>query len=197
MKRSCEAELKETAEQLHMWYQSGYWPLFGAAVALLMPQLFTVWLAFKQAKSAFGYEVRFHEVVFVEKQLEEFYNPLFALLEANEEVFKKFGPPSFPEEHIEREAAAAMWREMRDQFVLVNNRKISELITEKSHLVSEEENFLDYLRLKMHIDAYEAFQAVRSEKYSRFQFPKGINALVSLRREKLRKKLGSIKKDNN
>jgi 3-methyladenine DNA glycosylase Tag len=122
--------------------------------------------------------------------LAEFYDPLIALLSENREVFAQFGPGKIAKlDDVDATVAAEVWSKMQSDLIVPNNEKISDIIQTKSHLVSQEDDFHPYLRLKLHIDSYAVFREVRSEVHDNFRFPNGIEERVRSQRQNQIKKL--------
>lgn len=133
------------------------------------------------------------KIELISAQLEQFYNPIIALLSENRVVFENLGPVSFPvDDGIRAEAAAEFWEKIRDQFVLPNNAKISDIIQSKSHLISKSDKLDQYMKLKLHIDAYFVFQDVVVERYAEFTFPSGIEGLAKIHRSRLIDELDKV-----
>lgn len=171
------------------WYQAGDWPLIGAVITLAVTNSVAIFIALYQQRASRKSSEDFSRRAAIEKRLEEFYNPLIALLSENREVLSSFGPSKIARlDGVDAEVAAEVWREMKLKFIAPNNERISSIIQSKSHLISEEDNFQRYLRLKLHIDSYSVFLEVGSESHSSFQFPIGIEESVSaFRAEQIRK----------
>ncbi|KII18036.1 hypothetical protein [Phaeobacter sp. S60] len=170
------------------WYQSGDWPLIGAIGTLAISNAVAIFIALYQQRVTRKSSEDFALRSTIEKRLEEFYNPLLALLSENREVFSKFGPSRIAGlESGDAVVAAEVWKEMKLGVIVQNNEKISSIIQSKSHLLSEGDDFEQYLRLKLHIDSYSIFLKVGSEVHEQFRFPIGIEDRVSkFRTEQIR-----------
>lgn len=171
------------------WYQSGDWPLIGAITTLAISNTVAIFIALYQQRASRRSSEDFARRSTIEKRLEEFYDPLMALLSENREVFSKFGPSRIAQlDSVDATVAAEVWNEMKLGFVIPNNDKISSIIQSKSHLLAEGDNFEEYLRLKLHIDSYSVFLKVGSEVHESFRFPTGIEDRVSrIRAEQIEK----------
>nr|WP_319949070.1 hypothetical protein [uncultured Shimia sp.] len=162
------------------WYQSGDWPLIGAIGTLAVSNAVAIFLALYQQRASRKASEDFSRRSTIEKRLEEFYDPLMALLSENREVFSKFGPSRIAKlDGVDATVAAEVWNEMKLGFIVPNNERISSIIQSKSHLISEGDDFEEYLRLKLHIDSYSVFLKVGSEVHESFRFPTGIEKRVS------------------
>jgi hypothetical protein len=109
--------------------------------------------------------------------LNDFYNPLLALLEINGEIFAKTGPRTFPDEYHEREAAALIWKEMKKK-LLENNREIELILKAKTHLIYKSDTLDAYKALLIHVAMYETFQTIETDRYAGFQFPQEVKAHI-------------------
>lgn len=170
------------------WYESGNWPLLGAIATLIVSNLVSIGTIVYQQKSSRKHAVALKNIDYINAQLEGFYNPLQSLLMENQIAFRELGPATFSQHSIDdgdAEAAAKFWIEIRDNFIIPNNTRISEIIRMKSHLISGRDSLENYMRLKIHIDAYAAFQKSGSERYSGFTFPVGIEDHVTKHRNYL------------
>jgi hypothetical protein len=145
----------------------------GSVVVIVITNCLSVGLVYLQSHRSFGALLKQRKIEFLSSSLNQFYNPLIALLHVNGEIFAKVGPSSFPEPHHEREAAAAVWAEMRKN-ILENNHEIEMIIRTKIHLISEADSFECCNELLLHVAMYEAFQKLPTDRYSGFQFPKAI-----------------------
>lgn len=162
------------------WYQSGDWPLIGAIVTLAVSNAVAIFIALYQQRASRKASEDFTRRSTIEKRLEEFYDPLMALLSENREVFSKFGPSRVAKlDGVDATVAAEVWNEMKLGFIVPNNERISSIIQSKSHLISEGDDFGEYLRLKLHIDSYSVFLKVGSEVHESFRFPAEIENRVS------------------
>jgi hypothetical protein len=162
------------------WYQSGDWPLIGAIGTLAVSNAVAIFLALYQQRASRKASEDFSRRSTIEKRLEEFYDPLMALLSENREVFSKFGPSRIAKlDGVDATVAAEVWNEMKLGVIVPNNERISSIIQSKSHLISEGDDFEEYLRLKLHIDSYSVFLKVGSEVHESFRFPTGIEERVS------------------
>ena len=127
------------------------------------------------------------------KQLSEFYDPLFTLLSANNETFKKIGPGSearksekFPEEET-----AEVWSKLVETVILPNNLKAINIIEKKLHLISPEDDIGKYINFSTHAYAYDIFRKDAYEAYRLFAYPKGILEHVEKMRDKVLKQVHS------
>lgn len=170
------------------WYQSGDWPLIGAIATLAISNAVAIFIALYQQRVSRKSSEDFARRFTIEKRLEEFYDPLMALLSENREVFSRFGPGRIAKlDGADATVAAEVWSEMKLGFIIPNNEMISSIIQSKSHLLSEGDSFEEYLRLKLHIDSYSVFLKVGSEVHENFRFPAGIeNRVARFRAEQIR-----------
>ena len=73
------------------------------------------------------------------KQLTEFYDPIYTLLSANQEVFERIGPTSEARrsEQFNDEETAEVWQKLSIEVIVPNNLKVSEIIQQKLHLLAD------------------------------------------------------------
>jgi hypothetical protein len=100
----------------------------------------------------------------------------------NSYIFTKTGPQSFPEKEVYREIAGRVWRETK-KIILDNNKKIEDILNNKSHLIHETDSLKSYNDLLIHVTMYETFQTIESDRYSDFQFPVDIRDHLEAKRE--------------
>lgn len=150
------------------WYEKGNWPLFGSVLTVLITNLIAVSVVYLTANRTLQGLLKQKKLERVTASLNEFYNPLKALLEANRVIFSKTGPRSWPTEHIEREAAALVWTETKLK-ILENNKAIELILQTKTHLIDESDSLEKYADMLVHVTMYEAFQKVGTDLYAKFQ----------------------------
>jgi hypothetical protein len=167
------------------WYEEGLWPIAGSVVAIIVSNGIAILIVYLQANRSLSSLLRQRQIEEFAASLNQFYDPLNALLDMNGEIFRKTGPPSFPEDHIEREAAAKVWEQTKAK-ILINNKQIEDLLREKSHLMHATDNFDNYKGLLLHVAMYETFQATPTDRYTNFRFP---DTIVDHVREKRRRTL--------
>lgn len=179
------------------WYEVGIWPLAGSVAAIVIANVVAVLIVYLNSAASMKVVLRERKIESLSSSLGEFYDPLLSLVDINHEVFQKTGPPSFPAEYIEREAAALVWKETKRR-ILMNNEQIEKILTTKSHLMRASDSMKNYHALLIHVAMYDTFQRVQSDRYSGFQFPKGIREHLESNRKEvlsdLRKAVGSDRK---
>lgn len=163
------------------WYERGLWPLVGAVAALMLTNAVAVGVVYLQAARSFNVVLRQRRIERLTASLNDFYNPLLALLDINREVFLQTGPPSFPEEDPARSAAAAVWRETKKK-ILANNLQIEAILRTKTHLIQGPDSLDQYHQLLVHVAMYETFQMVETDLYARFLFPADVRSHVETQR---------------
>ena len=155
------------------WYERGWWPLAGAVAALIITNAVSVRVVYVQAAKSFNAVLRQRKIELLSAALNEFYNPLLALIDINGEIFAKTGPQSFPKEEPGRSAAGLVWKETKKK-VLANNGDIERILRTKSHLLQGADSLEAYHPLLVHVAMYETFQTVATDLYKNFFFPAGI-----------------------
>lgn len=72
-------------------------------------------------------------VDYLEKQLAEFYSPLYSLLKINEEIIKTHWDVN-KKEHTHK-VSDEIWLELRDKTLMPNNIRIMEILKKNAHLI--------------------------------------------------------------
>lgn len=159
------------------WYEQGIWPVLGATLALIITNGITIGVVYLQSSRSFNALLRQRKIERYAASLNDFYNPLLALMDINKEIFEKTGPPSFPQDEISRNAAALVWKQTKKK-ILANNIDIEAILRTKTHLLGEADSFESYHRLLVHVAMYETFQQVETDLYRGFLFPADIRSHV-------------------
>jgi hypothetical protein len=175
------------------WYETGLWQNIGSFAAVLLTNIVAVLVVYLASHRAFSAMLKQRKIDQLNASLNEFYNPLYALLSSNRLIFQKTGPFSWPEDHIEREAAARVWQETKSK-ILANNQAIESLLRTKTHLIADYDSLDNYSGLLVHVAMYEAFQKVGTDLYRSFLFPTDIPAHVEAVRAKVIKEYKAIAK---
>lgn len=178
--QSSEA-LQLTPKEAKEWYEQGIWPLVGAVAALIVTNAVAVGVVYLQSSKSFKAVLKQRKIETLSASLNEFYNPLLALLDINKEIFDKTGPTSFPEAEPGRSAAALVWRETKKK-ILSNNAQIETVLRTKTHHIQGPDSLAEYHRLLIHVAMYETFQMVETDLYAAFQFPADIRSHVETQR---------------
>lgn len=174
-------ELQLTAKDEKSWYEKGPWPLVGASLAILVTNGIAVAAIYIQSSRSFNALLRQRKIDRLTASLNEFYNPLSALLDINKAIFDKTGPSSFPKDFGGRTAAASVWKETKKK-ILDNNVLIENILRNKTHLLEKSDSLASYHDLLVHVAMYETFQKVQTDIYKRFFFPSGISAHIQNKR---------------
>ncbi|MEG3087425.1 hypothetical protein [Sphingomonas sp. PB4P5] len=163
------------------WYEQGIWPVAGAALALIITNGITVGVVYLQSSRSFNALLRQRQIERYAASLNDFYNPLLALMDINKEIFEKTGPPSFPEDEVFRNAAGLVWKQTKKK-ILANNIGIEAILRTKTHLLGESDSLDSYHRLLVHVAMYETFQRVETDLYRSFLFPGDIRSHIVAQR---------------
>ncbi len=179
----------QSTEQLQLspkdeksWFERGPWPLIGTGLTLIITNGIAVGLIYLQSSRSFNALLRQRKIEHLSASLNEFYNPLLALLDINKEIFDQTGPSSFPRDEDGHTAAALVWKETKKK-ILTNNAQIETILRTKTHLLEEADSLDAYHRLLVHVAMYETFQKVQTDLYKRFFFPTDIRPHVVSKRE--------------
>ena len=159
------------------WYEQGIWPVAGATLALIITNSITVGVVYLQSSRSFNALLRQRKIERYAASLNDFYNPLLALMDMNKEIFEETGPPSFPQDEISRNAAGLVWKQTKKK-ILANNIEIETILRTKTHLLGETDSLESYQRLLVHVAMYETFQRVETDLYRAFLFPADIRSHV-------------------
>ena len=170
-------ELQITPQEQHEWYHQGPWPLIGSVGAVIISNCVAIVMVYLSSSRSFNAILKQRKIDFLSLCLNDFYNPLLALIEINQEIFSKIGPSSFPEEHLKREAAALVWKEMKKK-IIENNREIELLLRSKTHLIHKSDSLDGYNALFLHVAMYETFQEIETDQYACFLFPNDVKSHI-------------------
>lgn len=183
--------LQIAANEHKEWYQEGPWPLVGSVATILIANSVAISIVYLQSSRSFKALLRQRKIESLSVSLNDFYNPLLALIEINGEIFVKTGPRTFPEEHYQREAAALVWNEMRKKIV-ENNREIESILRTKTHLLHKSDSLDRYKALLLHVAMYETFQKIETDRYAGFLFPEEIKDHIVAARSCVLKEFHSL-----
>jgi hypothetical protein len=151
----------------------GYGPLMTAMATVVVTQAFSILAIYIQSRRHFFQQINMSKIDRLRKMSVEFYNPLLTYFKINEELFKKVGPPSFPLDGRQREAAAKVWQHFREE-VFKNNLRIRETLMLKSDLIHSSDSIENYLQLQLHILSYETFGKMPNDVHRKFFYPSKI-----------------------
>lgn len=175
------------------WFQQDNWPLVGAILVLLITNGLSLWRIVYQADKSLSSQLRLKRIEFISQQLSEFYNPIYSMMLSDKHIFNHFGPKSFPDDEIYRQTAGENWKLLKARVILPNNKLMSEILREKSHLISSDDDMSHYLDLNNHLNMYEIFSENPTELYKDYQFPPDILCHVEGERKKLVQLLNDLK----
>lgn len=128
------------------------------------------------------------------KQLTSFYDPIYALLAANKNIFDRIGPISAARQEGKFNDAetAELWTKLSSEVIVPNNTKICEIIEKNLHFMSDADDEALYLEFVTHAHAYKVFKQEAYEAYKLFLFPKELYCAVQRARAQVRSSLASI-----
>jgi hypothetical protein len=169
-------------------------PASVSLIALLVTNLVTLWKIRSDSMASLRREFSLAEWKALKDRLEQFYDPLIALLRINKELFTAFGPNTMRDEQDihTREERARVWKSVIDKSILPNNAKIRDLILSKSHLIDPPSSADEYMKLLTHIVSYEVFRNEPNAMHGQFMFPTSLPALAESQRSELIKKQSRI-----
>ncbi|TXI87189.1 MAG: hypothetical protein E6Q40_05360 [Cupriavidus sp.] len=163
------------------WYERGVWPLVGAGLTLAITNAIALYVVHLQATKTFRAALRQRKIDQLAASLQQFYNPLLALIDINGEIFAKTSMKSWPEDEAGREAASLIWNETKKK-VLANNAMIETILRTKTHHLAETDSLDTYHPLLIHVAMWETFQTVQTEIYKKFMFPAEIREHIVAQR---------------
>lgn len=173
------------------WYEQGIWPVVGAVVAVIISNGVTVLVVYLNAAKSFKALLRERKLALLSSSLNEFYNPLLALIDVNNEIYSETGPPSFPEDEISRSAAGEVWKEMKKK-ILGNNEQMESILKTKTHLMSSTDSLESYEALMTHVAMYEVQQRVPTDLYGKCTFPKDVRQHIVDKRTEVQSALDAL-----
>jgi hypothetical protein len=94
---------------------------------------------------------------------------------------------------MRRDAAGEVWSRIREKVVVPNNTHMQEILRDKSHLISAEDNLAAYFPLQNHLAMYEVFLENPTEIYDGFRYPPAILNHVENQRDSLLKVLKELR----
>jgi hypothetical protein len=172
-----------------------YIPAIVSLIVLFVTNLITLWKINLDSKSAIKRDLTVQEINRKREMLDSFYNPIFYLLKLNGELFKSLGPPSFPEEHYEREEAVLVWDKVVENAIVPNNRKICKIINKFCHFVDSEDLLENYFDFVKHAESYEVFRKDPNQLHTKFKYPNNFIDIIVSGRARVINKLINIEKD--
>lgn len=128
------------------------------------------------------------------ERLEYFYDPIFTTLSTNEDIFKNFGPKSFPDDDDLRNEASIVWNSMVEKIIIPNNKLISDTITSKSHLISKTDNLDQYLTFLKHAQSYAHFIEHPNSIHNKYKYDIDFISTVKARRDEIVYNLNELEK---
>ncbi len=188
--------LQLTAKEAKPWYQDGIWPLLGSALGTTLASVVPITVVYLQSSKALKTAQKQRQTDRVSASLAEFYNPLYALMTLNREIFERAGPAVKFDDFSAQQAAAEIWQELKGK-VILNNQEIERILRTKTHLLSAGDSMERYNELYVHVSMFEVFQKVPTDLYSNFRFPVDILPHVERMRETVIKDLVYLTKGTN
>jgi hypothetical protein len=165
---------------------------------LLLITNIVVLLRFRSdAKYSFTRDVVHSELKNLNSKIVLFYNPLHAMLSMNEDMHKKFGPDTWPDEGEAREEGMHLWEQIDSSVIWMNNKKILNVLTQHAHFVEDEKEAEVYRKLMVYLVSYFAVLERGIVLAKGYKFPGSVSNVVKnardfllRKRERLRDELG-------
>lgn len=147
-------------------------PTFTALIILLVTNLVTLYKIRKDTKEAIKKEIIISKVKIERERLEKFYDPIFTTLKSNSSIFNSYGPQTFPKDGgvLETEASE-VWKQLVQNVIIPNNKKIRDTIQQFSHLISPNDNIAKYLDYSVHAESFEHFIKFPNTLHKSFKYP--------------------------
>jgi hypothetical protein len=165
-------------------------PTFTALMVLLVTNLVTLYKIRQDTKQAIKKEIIVGKIKIERERLEKFYDPIYTTLKINEEIFKAYGPQTFPKDNgvLETEASD-LWKEVTKNVILINNKKIGSVIYQYSHLIDTTDSIDKYLEYSIHSESFDHFINFPNTRHKSFKYPKDFISHVQAKRTKVLKDL--------
>lgn len=147
-------------------------PTFTALIVLLITNLVTLYKIRKDTKEAIKKEIIVSKIKIERERLEKFYDPIFTTLKSNAAIFKAYGPNTFPTDNgvLETEASE-VWKQLTQNVIIPNNKKISDTIQQFSHLIDKDDSIEPYLNFSVHAESFEHFISFPNALHKGFKYP--------------------------
>lgn len=125
------------------------------------------------------------------EQLTTFYDPIYTLLIANQNIFDRIGPASKArtERQFSEAETAEVWKALANEVIVPNNIRVCEIIQGNLHFISEDDDEKLYLEFLTHAHAYSVFKKDAYEAYALFPYPKSFLPSVGEARANIRRNL--------
>jgi len=147
-------------------------PAFTAMFVLFVTNLITLYKIQRDTKEAIRKDIILTKIKIERDRLEKFYDPIFTTLRSNEVTFNAYGPNSFPKDSGPLETEASMvWRQIVENVILPNNKKICDIIHQYSHLIDSKDSINSYLDFAIHAESYEHFIKFPNTLHKGFKYP--------------------------
>jgi hypothetical protein len=161
-------------------------PTLTALLVLLITNLVTLYKIRQDTKQAIKKEIIVGKIKIERERLEKFYDPIYTTLKINEEIFKAYGPETFPKDSgvLETEASD-LWKEVTKNVILINNKKIGSVIYQYSHLIDTTDSIDKYLEYSIHSESFDHFINFPNTRHKNFKYPKDFMSHVQTKRNKV------------
>jgi hypothetical protein len=165
-------------------------PTFTALIVLLVSNVVVLYKIGKDTKEAIKKEIILNRIKIERERLEKFYDPIFITLKSNGEIFKAYGPNTFPRDSgvLETEASE-VWKLITQNVIIPNNNKICDTIQQYSHLIGKNDSINGYLNYFIHSESFEHFIKFPNTLHKAFKYPNEFITKVEENRNKVLKEL--------
>ena len=173
-------------------------PTLTELLVLIITNLVTLYKIKKDTTESIKKDIIISKIKIQREKLEKFYDPIFTTLKTNESIFNAYGPSSFPRDGgvLETEASV-VWKQIIENVILPNNKKIESVIQQFSHLKNENDNIDLYLDFLVHIESYDHFIKTPNTLHKAFKYPSGFIENVIKNRNEIIENLRKIENKLN
>lgn len=185
---------KDTGDNKELEFLKIWIPAGVSLFVLMVTNFVTLWKIKKETSESLKKELVLTKISHEKEKLEKFYDPIYAILSTNSEIFNSFGPRSFPEEEYSRNEAATIWNKMVKNIILPNNRKIGKIISNYSHLIDYKDDLSLYLEYLKHLESYKHFVKYPNALHKQHKYPLGFLDNVAKYRKDILENLLEIEK---
>ena len=186
-------DIPEKQDNKNEWLKT-YLPSIIALFVLFVTNLVVLLKIRIESKEALKKDFTMSSIRLDKERLEHFYDPIFTTLNTNEDIFRNFGPNSFPEDDDLMNEASIVWNEMVKNIILPNNKLIADKITSKSHLIINTDSINNYLNFLKHSQSYAHFIQHPNSIHKNYKYDTTFKNKVKSQREKIINQLNELEK---
>lgn len=170
-------------------------PAITSLVVILISNLVVLWKIRLDSKASLKRELTMQKIISLKKSLAEFYNPLFTLTSLLNDLVINFGRASFPDDRDLKTDAEFVWEQIVERVIIPTNRRIANVIEERSYLIDESDELEPYLAFVRHAESYEIFRRKRHESHQKFCYPKELDQHIRDVRQSILQRVMAAEKE--